>query len=480
MTGPPLSSRAGDAPTRRVLSLASDPAGVRAARHGLRTLLAETGEERWLEQAELACTELVTNAVLHAHTDITLTFEVRPDELLVEVSDGNPDLPVQRSRDHQATTGRGMTLVAALTSDHGVRDVGPHGKTVWFSLRADAAEPSEEQLLAAWDVDSWDLTGVSADGGTDEDTGSQVAADEPAAVAVTLPQLPPTLWLAAAEHHDTMLRELVLYVAEHDEVVVDMATTDAARTLLSAAVWAAVESAQRAGTARPALSVGHPGRLPEVPDLLELELEVPRDGVAGFAAMQDALDVAERLAAEGKLLARPGLPEIVAVRDWACEQVLAQHAGAPPAPWPGTDHERFTAVVAAAPDGRAVDWDVTAVQAESRAVVAADDTNRIVAVSRAMAELVGWDVADLVGRRIVTLVPHRLREAHVAGFSRHLTTGEAHLLGRTLELPVLHADGTELLYRVRIDEGASVAGRRLYLAWFDGPIGDGDPRGASA
>ncbi len=106
-------------------------------------------------------------------------------------------------------------------------------------------------------------------------------------------------------------------------------------------------------------------------------------------------------------------------------------------------------------------------QSHTRAVVAADDTNRIVAVSRALGELVGWDVADLVGRRVVTLVPPLLREGHVAGFSRHLSTGEAHLIGMPLTLPVLRADGSVLMCRVLIDEAGAIRGRRLYLAWFD-------------
>ena len=47
----------------------------------------------------------------------------------------------------------------------------------------------------------------------------------------------------------------------------------------------------------------------------------------------------------GELLIHPGLPEVVAVRDWACEQVTAQLAGTAPAPWPGADQERFTTAV---------------------------------------------------------------------------------------------------------------------------------------
>jgi hypothetical protein len=46
-------------------------------------------------------------------------------------------------------------------------------------------------------------------------------------------------------------------------------------------------------------------------------------------------DEAERLAADGRLLARPGPPAILAVRRWACDQVLAQLDGAPPQRWHG-------------------------------------------------------------------------------------------------------------------------------------------------
>jgi len=112
-------------------------------------------------------------------------------------------------------------------------------------------------------------------------------------------------------------------------------------------------------------------------------------------------------------------------------------------------------------------WGVGIVCSAVRPVVAADDSNRIVAVSPAMADLLGWAVDDLVGRRVVTLIPPRLREAHVAGFSRHLSTGEAHLLWIPLELPVLRADGTEIRCAVLIEQAAAEPGRRLHLAWFE-------------
>jgi PAS domain S-box-containing protein len=99
--------------------------------------------------------------------------------------------------------------------------------------------------------------------------------------------------------------------------------------------------------------------------------------------------------------------------------------------------------------------------------VASDEANRIVAVSRSLADALGWAVEDLVGRRVVTLIPPRLREAHVAGFTRHLTTGEAHVLDVPLTLPVLCADGSEMTADFLVQQAPTGAGRFVYLAWID-------------
>ena len=142
---------------RRVVELPPELESPGEARRVLRAALAEAGQDRWAEAGELACTELVSNAVLHAHTPMTLTVEVGRDELLVQVADRSPVLPLQRTYDSGATTGRGMALVAALTTEHGVRDAGPHGKTLWFALRGVPQEQPEQELLDAWDDSRWDL-----------------------------------------------------------------------------------------------------------------------------------------------------------------------------------------------------------------------------------------------------------------------------------------------------------------------------------
>ncbi len=461
--------------SRVVLDLPPDLVAARSARHTVADVLRAAGRDDWSEAAQLACTELVTNAVLHAHSPVTVTVEVRPSEVYVAVGDTSPDLPRQRPGDDRATTGRGMRLVARLASEHGVRR-DDHGKTVWFTLRTPsdgtADEESAEDLLALWD----DTAELDEDGSAMD---TVAAGDRPRSggavggSGVRLLGVPATLWLAAEEHHRTVLRELVLYLAEHPCADVDMTAADTARTRLSNVVHAAVEAARTAGRARRPLPEDHPAELPWVPDTVDVDIDIDvhhPEAPRHFAALQDALDCAERLAAGGDLLARPGLPEIVAVRDWACEQVLAQSAGAPVAAWPGTDHERFLARDDG--PGHVTAWDVTAwdvgiVRSAVRPVVAADDSNRIVAVSPAMADLLGWVVDDLVGRRVVTLIPPQLREAHVAGFSRHLSTGEARLLWIPLELPVLRADGTEIRCAVLIEQAAAEQDRRLHLAWFE-------------
>lgn len=422
------------------------------ARQLVRETLAAAGRPDWSDAAELAISELVTNASLHAHTEIDLLLEVFEDELCVEVRDFNPTMPVQRDYDDHATTGRGMGLVATITLACGVHSLGEDGKVTWFCVGDLDAELSAEDLLDAWDLDDW------------EDAGDVRPV---AGSTVVLPAMPLTLWLAAREHHDAIIRELVLYMASHPEVEADVAAADEARARISTVVAATAEQARREGRARPAVPSGHPSPLPWVPEATDLDIVVPEGAGPAFSVLQDVLDLAESLAVRDELFVRPGLPEIVAVRDWACDQVTAQLAGTLPGAWGGTALAHFETEVHDRLDPEHPDWDATLVTEATTGAIAADDANRIVAVSRSLAELLGWQVEDLVGRRVVTVIPPSLREAHVAGFSRHLSTGEAHALDVPLELPVLRADGSEVQCRFLVERAPANEGRALYVAWID-------------
>ena len=91
-----------------------------------------------LDDALLLISELVTNSVLHGGPPIVLAVDCDGSGLHVRVRDGGPTMPVPRSADAAAESGRGMSLVDLLSSTWGVEPVadahGP-GKEVWFELR---------------------------------------------------------------------------------------------------------------------------------------------------------------------------------------------------------------------------------------------------------------------------------------------------------------------------------------------------------
>ena len=437
------------------LSLPGSPSSAGHARRFVRQLLDEAGRSDWVDGATLAASELVTNALLHAHSPIEFRVTVFGSHVRVEVRDFNPALPSARAYDEHATTGRGLELVAAVAIAHGVESLGEKGKVVWFCVGGDAANRTAPEELTAECSDLGEFTGTRM--------------PVPDAVTVVLREMPATLWLAAREHHDALLRELALLQAAHratatDGSAPDLAAADAARFTIGAALDEEIRRARESGAAAVPLPQYHPGALPSVPPTMDLKVHVRRGQAGSFAQLQDALDAGERLANADRLLVRPGLPEIIAVRDWACEQVIAQVGGSPASPWMGADDERFTRVVDSG--GLPAAWDASRISESGVGVIAVDDANRVIAVSPPLARVLGWAAQDLVGRRVVAIVPPRFREAHVAGFSRHLSTGEARALGVALELPVLRADGTEVLCEFLIDSESTPGGRTVYLAWI--------------
>ncbi|MCU1678056.1 MAG: putative sensor protein [Frankiales bacterium] len=444
----------------RAITLPADPTSARAARRFVRDVLVECGRAEWTDRAELAVSELVTNAIVHAHTALTLAVIVSAQDVTVAVRDHSPLLPAQRYWGETATTGRGLSLVASLSVTYGV-DAEADGKTVWFRLDDTLSEDAYDaydtyDATAAVGHDSWDIAGLLQEL---EGTG---------AAPVVLPHLPVLLWLSAQQHQEAVLRELFLMQAESNPETVHLGLAAAGRALasLSAAVDRGVADAIASGAQLFGLPSAHPSPLPAVPATVDAPVAVTVDGHADFSALQDALDAGWRLGAADRMLIRPALPEIVALRDWACEQVLAQVNGVPATPWSGVDHPRFVDPASARDTAPAPDWDDSIVRETDKAVVAADDNNRLVAVSAAAAALLGWTAGELTGRRVVTIVPERLREAHVAGFTRHLTTGEAHVIGVPLTLPVLRRDGTEVICRLLVERAAAGTGRAVYLAWL--------------
>lgn len=86
-----------------------------------------------VDTAVLLTSELVTNAVLHARTEVTVTVSLDARRLRVEVWDGNAELPSMRPYDVDDATGRGLPMIGAYSAAWGA-EPRPHGKVVWFEI----------------------------------------------------------------------------------------------------------------------------------------------------------------------------------------------------------------------------------------------------------------------------------------------------------------------------------------------------------
>lgn len=103
-------------------------------------LTAGPGRERYddlVDSVQLVASELVTNAVLHARTTLTLGICQNQQSLVVAVGDRATERHPAGSRSPQADvalgeSGRGMTIVATLADDFGWRPrTDAEGKIIW-------------------------------------------------------------------------------------------------------------------------------------------------------------------------------------------------------------------------------------------------------------------------------------------------------------------------------------------------------------
>ena len=121
---------------------------VPQARRDVGATLQGWGCDGLVETARLLTSELVTNAVLHARTEMTITVEQTEQGVRIAVTDESPVPPSLRHHSDTATTGRGLRLLDQLAREWSV-DEDDGGKTVWFTL-VDDVDP-----WSAYGADAW-------------------------------------------------------------------------------------------------------------------------------------------------------------------------------------------------------------------------------------------------------------------------------------------------------------------------------------
>ena len=112
----------------------------RRAREIVRSWLVDVGRSNAEYVATQVVTELVTNAVVHAHEPIALHLWSRRDGVRIGVSDGSTEVADLLPNDRSAPAGRGLHLVARLSSDWG-SEVHDRGKITWAEVTDCSAAP---------------------------------------------------------------------------------------------------------------------------------------------------------------------------------------------------------------------------------------------------------------------------------------------------------------------------------------------------
>ncbi len=262
------------------------------------------------------------------------------------------------------------------------------------------------------------------------------------ALRVAFRHLPVRLFFAWEEYSDALLREYVLMAesAGRPFGLNDVARARTARLTVSEQLRAAI--GEDAGS---------------VDFAATLEGDVSE---SDFAVLQAVLDDATHLAACGELLTLPLLPELVALRNWVCEEVVAQAAGQPPTPWrdPGPT---------AAPDAPLAEWAGADALPVGQSWLVGDDHNRIIGASASALELLGWERDALIGQRILVVIPPELREGHIAGFTRAAALGEYRLLGQPLAVSAWTRDGRPVPVTLTLERHSARRGRTVFVAHLE-------------
>ena len=293
------------------LALDPDPHSPARARAWICLELTQLNRPELIESAQLALSELVTNAILHAQTPIQVSVLTHGDSVRIEVQDGSPRHPATRgtSRDllDPPTVGRGIHIVEALATEWGVRRDRHRGKVVWFSP---IASPDRGQPTLT------DRTSARRD---------RRLPGQPSAV-VTLTDVPvrPAMYVRA--RYRDLRRELVLVTLQDDQ---DPYTV--AHRLTHTA-----NEIDRAGRVNLSGSRALDQAFEQGKDQVDLAYRLPIAAAGLYAMLGDLLVEANAYCLARRLLTLAASEQELALRAWLVGEFVNQLNGVDPVPWTGS------------------------------------------------------------------------------------------------------------------------------------------------
>lgn len=299
------------------MELPPELASAGRARRLVDAAVREWGLPHLADDVALGVSELVANAVLHAHTALELVVERVGSGVRAGVRDGSAHAvslawhPAAGEReewdgdplDTEAMTGRGLMVVASVADAWGV-EVDDHGKTVWMEVGTGAA-PTDEPARA-------NGSRASAEPGVD-------------GVPVRLVGVPVRLALASDANLDDLVREFQ---------VLTLSDRQTNHPVPRPLIGLAEEILDRVGETRLAAREAAREAAAHGRRLFDLDFGVPAEVVPDLWHLTLVLEQVAGFCRQGALLSLAPSEELGAFRRWYVSEVERQVHGSPPRPCP--------------------------------------------------------------------------------------------------------------------------------------------------
>jgi len=284
------------------------PRGAVQARRWVVGVCAEIDRPDLSDNAELALSEVVTNAILHGRPPMTVRLRGTVDHPRVEVRDRSTDPPTLPDINHDAgaddltTYGRGLSIVARASEAWGAeREV--DGKLVWFVPATGFRDEGMPGVLNGWD---------------DEEEDSASAAER---MSVRLGRVPVRLMLNALVRGAELRRELRLLAVAHEDTY--PVAGDLSRFFNSVA--GDFRGEFDVADLHQSLASGH--------DQIDLSVSTPSDSGPRFARLIELLDLADAFCRNERLLTLARTEEQIRFQAWLFGEFVRQTRGDVPRKW---------------------------------------------------------------------------------------------------------------------------------------------------
>lgn len=289
--------------------LAPGPRGAMQARRWVADVCDEIGRPELRENAELALSEVVTNAILHGKPPVTVRLRGTARHPRVEVRDASPDEPsfpeVEAGQEFMGdlpTFGRGLTIVAHTSEAWGAERDGD-GKLVWF---VPSVAPQPRPAPGA--IEGWD----------DPEEPSFASGE---AMVIHLIHVPAEALQGTLAHAAELRREVRLLALAHQD-------SYPVASDLSAFFGTHARDFRGQLGGEPLLHALQTGRTH-----LDLDVKAPPDASERFSRLQELLDLADAFCRNERLLTLARSDTLVTFQAWMYGEFVRQGRGEEPLPW---------------------------------------------------------------------------------------------------------------------------------------------------